>query len=72
MKGRFDDFRIYVGELTPLDVSAIYSETASPVAGTGELVVTEASSGASASLKCATDSEEATLPMKPVVSIACG
>ena len=34
MKGRFDDFRIYVGELTPLDVSAIYNETAAPVAGT--------------------------------------
>ena len=34
MKGRFDDFRIYVGELPQLDVSAIYNETASPVAGT--------------------------------------
>ena len=33
-EGRLDDFRIYVGELTPLDVSAIYNETASPVAGT--------------------------------------
>ena len=34
MKGRFDDFRIYVGELTLNDVALIYNETAPPVAGT--------------------------------------
>ena len=34
MKGRFDDFRIYAGELTPNDVALIYRETAPPTAGT--------------------------------------